>query len=109
MANGMTKERWEASWGRITKDNATLWKAGEVIEDYKMAHDIISKHTVLPAKILVPLAGDSPIVAHSHSHGNVVVALEWVPVAVSRLMEKIGGKFSPTKMDDEYTLFTGER
>lgn len=109
MADGMTKDEWATTWDVIIDKNVKMWKMGEESGDFKKAYDVIASYTAFPATVLIPCAGDSPFVAHAHSLGSHVVALEWVPAAVNRMKDNVGVSFSESLESPEFTVYNGTR
>lgn len=81
---------WGKSWDDILEGGPSRWKDGEKHLNYKLAHDVLTRHGALgdSARVFVPLAGDAAMVPYLHRLGHTVVANEFVSSAVESMKKR---------------------
>lgn len=75
------------------------WTAGQEQRDFETQWHNMAAHVADLANktLLVPFAGDSPIVQYAHECGiRSVTAVEWAPVAIAKHRERFGGNGNGT-------------
>eukprot|EP01094_Clydonella_sp_ATCC50884_P023811 TRINITY_DN5795_c0_g1_i5.p1 TRINITY_DN5795_c0_g1~~TRINITY_DN5795_c0_g1_i5.p1 ORF type:complete len:265 (-),score=98.09 TRINITY_DN5795_c0_g1_i5:417-1154(-) len=87
-------EKWAGAWSGIVEGREQKWKGEEASGAHHKNVAALHhhwQHLSAPAAVIVPLAGDTPAVDSLLERGHHVTAVEIVPAAVDRLVERVSG------------------
>lgn len=100
---------WANTWDNILSGGPPRWKVDDLaVKQQALARLQEFTTSSESLKILCPLAGDDPFVAHAWKAGHDVTAIDLVPAAVQAMRRQFGGSdqddWTCTEIQDDTTV-----